>query len=93
MIKVKDVIGNERECSYVKMQVIINFLDASGKKYDAVHAIYGTDSSTSRVLTTHDYMIDAFEDYEAALDYFVRLKFAVDQSEESLPAPDSLPFP
>ena len=93
MIKVKDVVGRERECSYVKMQVIINFLDDSGSNYQVLYSVYGTDYSARDFLSSRDYIIDSFEDYDTALDYFVKLKVAVDRSEGCQFAPDSLPCP
>ena len=93
MIKVKDVVGCVRECSYVKMQVIINFLDDSGSNYQVLYSVYGTDYSTKEFLSSRDYVIASFDDYDTALDYFVKLRFAVDKSEGCQFTPDSLPFP
>lgn len=93
MIKVKDVVGCEHECSYVNMRVIIYFLDDSGSNYQVLYSVFGTDYSAKEFLFGYDYVIASFDDYDTALEYFVKLKFAVDKSEGCQFAPDSLPFP
>ena len=93
MIKVKDLAGRERECSFVKMQMSVDFLDASGDKYDVYYLVYGVDYSVEEFRFDREYLIDTFSDYDRALAYFARLKYAVDSSEGCKFTPDELPFP